>query len=614
MDRTELNNWIIRNGLTAGNDGQVFYTSPAGDDARQYYFCIERSGKYLILAGGIQLSLSSISRMKINSTTFDLLVQAGSIRYNVACQEIPILPQGPETTSYKKCPMPKTDSELNDIFPELYPGYQEKLIYDVLREREMVDLSILDPTKEPGEFVDFNENIEYRFYDSIERRLKDLGCNGTPPSTAVRFRVLFTKFHEHEKNTFLDWVKSISWDGVCRVDTWFQRVFNASVAIFNNPEMEKLYLARVARAWFVGAISRSMKETVHEIVPVLIGKQGCGKTSGLRYTAGKSEWFIDTIADVTTQQAVIRFLDSVRGKIVVEMAESTQIRSKDQKTLKAFISKSSDQYRKPYARRDDDFPRHFILAASSNLDDVFTDVTGNRRYYPIYCGPAQFENRTQYDVEQVWAEAYEMYKQGEVCRIREEWYPAKLTQHQATQDNNNIAIIDDWLDDPNNGFSLPGSKVCEKQIYKLMFGYGDVELIRPEHKVAVRAWKNGSRNWAPCTPIKYNGKSERAVERIHYPGENTNELLTPKLTQDELLKISIETSDMIPWSSESRPLLDKFCDFCKEAMYEGSVVSPERFTKEELERLVDDGCVYKDKNQYRILKIPEKIKSEISDD
>jgi hypothetical protein len=49
-------------------------------------------------------------------------------------------------------------------------------------------------------------------------------------------------------------------------------------------------------------------------------------------------------------------------------------------------------------------------------------------------------------------------------------------------------------------------------------------------------------------------------------------------------------------------------------MYEGSVVSSERFTKEELERLVDDGCVYKDKNQYRILKIPEKIKSEISDD
>ena len=613
MDRTELINWALRNSLTIGTEGQVYFTSPDEATPRQYYFAIDRSERFITLPGGIQVAISSISKLKMSVESFELTtICTNGVRYNTSPQMAPVTSSPITQQGTYDIRMPKTDSELNDLFPVMYPDYKSKFIYDVLREREMIDISLIDPTKPDGTFTDFNENIEYKMYDNIERRLKDLGCQGTPPPTSVRFRVLYTKFHENEVNAFLDWLKTLKWDGTCRVDTWFQRVFNANVAIFNNPEMEKLYLARVSRSWFIGAISRSVKETVHEIVPVLIGKQGCGKTSGLRYTAAKPEWFIDTVADVSTQQAVIRFLDSVRGKVIVELAESTQIRSKDQKTLKAFITKSTDQYRKPYARRDEDFPRHFILAASSNLDDVFTDVTGNRRYYPIYCGPANFAKRTQYDVEQVWAEAYAMYQAGEVCHIRDDWYPAKLTQYQATQDNNNIAIIDDWLDNPDNGFSMPGSKICEKQIFREMFGYGDTELIRPEHKIAVRAWKNGTKNWTACTPIKYLGKSERAVERIQYPGENTNDMVTPKLTPAELLQQSIETSDMIPWSENCRPLVDRFGDICEKMQFEGSIVPAAAFTEDEIDELLKEGYIYRDKKRpevCRILRFPDSIKS-----
>ena len=615
MDRTELNNWIAGNDLHVGDDGQVFYHTPGGTDPDQFYFAFDRSRKLITLPGGMRVQIKDINKLSIDSNSFNLSIQTKTMRYTVAPQVLPVIPLDMAAQDTYNISMPKTDSELNDLFPVMYPEYKEKLIYDVLREREMVDISILDPDKPDGSFVDFSENIEYRFYDDIERRLKDIGCTGAPPNTSVRFRVLFTKFHENRKNAFLDWLKTLTWDGVCRVDTWFQRVFNANAAILNNPKMEELYLARVSRAWFIGAISRCFQETVHEVVPVLIGKQACGKTSGLRYTAVKREWFIDTTADVSSQQAVLKFLDSVRGKIIIEMAESTQIRSKDQESLKAFITKSTDQYRKPYARRDDDFPRHFILAASSNLTDVFTDVTGNRRYYPIFCGKADFTNRTPYDAEQVWAEAFAMYQAGEVCHIREDWYPAMVMQKQTTQDNNNITIIDDWLDKQEHGYSMPGSKICEKQIYRELFGYGETDLIRPEHRIAVRAWKNGSPNWTPCTPIKYMGKSERAVERIHYPGENVDELLTPHLTPEDLYNQSVETSEMIPWSEKSRPLEDRFADLCREARYEGSVVPNDMFNPGEIKKLVDLGYIYKVRtgNKYRILAFPEKVKSEIND-
>lgn len=450
--------------------------------------------------------------------------------------------------------MPRSDSELNDLFPLLFPDYQRRMCYDVLRERERIDLSMLDPTTyEPGTYVDYSDQIEYIYYDALERRLRMIGCKGNFPPVEVRRRVLSAKFYETRVNPFQEWIENLVWDGEPRVDTWFQTIFNATAPPLEQYGLQSLYMAKVSRAWFCGAIARIYKPMVHEVVPVLIGGQGVGKTSGLRYTAGKDEWFIDTTVDVTTGAGVKDFLDTARGRVVIEMSEGTQIRTKDQDRLKAFISKSEDQYRKPYARRDESFPRHFILAASSNLDDVFTDLTGNRRYYPLYCHPTDFSERTDYDREQVWAEAKVMYDKGEKTYIPSYWFPAQVMQEYATVDNANVSMIEAYLDNPNNDngiYTKIGTVITKEEVMFKVFGRTHVLANSPEDH-AWKSWIKGTKCWVrsdkPVT-VAYTGSPQRAYVRIRSPMQNPymHGLMTKESNETLLSKCLDEAQFTLP--------------------------------------------------------------------
>lgn len=427
-------------------------------------------------------------------------------------------------------PMPKTIIELNNLFPVLYPNAKSQLYYDELAEREMINLSMLG--RIDGGIKPVNDKIMSLFYMDIEEKLIENGYYGTPPSYAVRDHVFNTQTFDNTRNPFRDWVESHPWDGKPRVRTWFQRLFGATAPPLREKGLEDRYIGDVAEAWFIGAIKRMYSETKHEIVPVFISHdQGIGKGQALKYTAGRDSWYIETLADVREKD---RFLESVRGNIIVEMAESKQIRSNDVETLKAFISMSSDQFRAPYARFNDRKPRHFILAATSNLDNVFVDITGNRRFYPLYCdgnvatyNPFEDEDGGVYEVEQLWAEALQLYRDGHLWYMTEESADiAAIMQEYSTQENSNIDVIDEWLDDPShvddNGipYSQLGAKVDKRTILMNVYGWIEGTAVPKDMETSYRAWANGQTNWEKTAKAaRINGKVSRGYIRIVAPGE-----------------------------------------------------------------------------------------------
>lgn len=512
--------------------------------------------------------------------------------------------------------MPKSDSELNDLFILVFPEYRKKMYYDLLRERERIDLSLLDPLKfEPGTFVDYNDQVECLYFDALERRLRALECRGAFPSAEIRRRVISTKFYETRRNPFQEWLESLVWDGEPRVDTWFQKVFNATAPPLDQYGLGPIYMAKVARAWFCGAIARIYTPTVHEIVPVLIGGQGMGKTSGLRYTAAKDEWFIDTTVDVVTPGGKSEFLDAVRGRVIVEMSEGSQIRTKDQDRLKAFISMKEDQYRKPYARRDDTFPRHFILAASSNLDDVFTDLTGNRRYYPLYCHEAAIGDRKKYDVEQVWAEAKVMYDKGEHTYIYASWFPAQVMQEYATADNANVSMIETYLDNPNNDdgmYTKVGAVITKEELMFKVFGKTHVLANSPEDH-AWKSWTRGTKCWIkteqPVT-VAYSSTPKRAYMRIRTPMQNPymhgsftkedREEIINKCVEEAQFSLPISTKGEIPAIDRrfrGMTAMEMYKTICKEQNItrEFSRIDISGLMPETARILLDNGFIYYDK-------------------
>lgn len=220
-----------------------------------------------------------------------------------------------------------------------------------------------------------------------------------------------------------DYLNSLKWDGVPRLDEWLFDYVGAA----KNP-----YTMRVARWFLMGMVARVMEPGVKfDCCLVLEGTQGRRKSAMLRILAG--EWFGDTDLDLNNKDS----MGSIRGKWLYEFAELDSIARAEATRQKSFLSRQIDEYRPPYGRRDIRSPRQLVFGGSTNVNWGWNkDETGGRRFWPIECA---------YDIDcdglasvrdQLFAEAYEMYKQGkrfwptseEQKRIFD---PEQLKRHQS---------------------------------------------------------------------------------------------------------------------------------------------------------------------------------------
>ena len=125
----------------------------------------------------------------------------------------------------------------------------------------------------------------------------------------------------------------------------------------------------------------------------------------------------------------------------------------DIEMVKSFITCQSDNYREPYARIVSEHPRSNIFIGTSNrITGLLTDETGNRRFLPVYTTDAREVapwDMTDEDVDQLWAEATAMYKNGAATVM-----PLELTeetvrmQDGAVIEDDRAQLVQQYLDIP----------------------------------------------------------------------------------------------------------------------------------------------------------------------
>jgi predicted P-loop ATPase len=208
-----------------------------------------------------------------------------------------------------------------------------------------------------------------------------------------------TVAREHAFHPIRDYLNSIKWDGIERIDYW--------LTLYLGADPSK-YIEAVGARFLIGGVARVFRPGVkNDTCPILEGPQGALKSTALRTLAG-NDFFTDDIAELGSKDSVMQ----TRGVWIIELSELDAMTRGEVSRVKAFMSRSVDRIRPPYGRRVIEAPRECVFAGTVNKDTYLKDETGNRRFWPIRCGVIRIVELER-DRDQLWAEARERFCAGD---------------------------------------------------------------------------------------------------------------------------------------------------------------------------------------------------------
>lgn len=257
-------------------------------------------------------------------------------------------------------------------------------------------------------------------------------------------------------NKVKDYLLSLKWDGIHRLDTAFSDYLGAPRDIYTTSVCRKSFTAAVARVMDPGC--------KYDSVPVLIGKQGLGKSTFLK-TIGK-DWFSDSLSSFEGKEAA----EMLRGVWINELCEMTGYSKSESNIIKQFLSKRSDIYRQSYGKRTETFLRQCVFFGTSNDYEFLKDLTGNRRFWPIDVGTIEpvkdIWKDLPKDVDQLWAEAKLRYEEGEDIYIEnpEVAELAQVAQERHRETNVKEGMIRDFIE-KEVPLNYAGMKLVDRRAY-----------------------------------------------------------------------------------------------------------------------------------------------------
>ena len=264
--------------------------------------------------------------------------------------------------------------------------------------------------------------------------------------------------NQNAYNPIKDMLNGLVWDGKPRIEN----------ALTHFLGVEKSTLTTEAlKIFMLGAIERVFKPgSKFEYMLCLVGGQGAGKSSFLRFLAMHDEWFCDDIKQLSDKDVC----EKLKGHWIIEMPEMTAIlHAKYVEDTKAFLSRLSDTYRAPYDKFPQDLPRICVFAGSSNtIQFLPPDKSGNRRFIPIEVNMdkaevhiLEDEPASRYYFAQMWAEAMEIYKKADfklTFSVELQKELIRLQTKYTPEDPMEISILN-YLDEKQPEY------VCAKMLY-----------------------------------------------------------------------------------------------------------------------------------------------------
>jgi predicted P-loop ATPase len=197
-------------------------------------------------------------------------------------------------------------------------------------------------------------------------------------------------------NPIQDFLKSLpQWDGKNHVAELFSRLPGISTE-------QHAFLT----VWLRSAVAHWMQlDAMHgnEVVPVLIGAQGCGKTTFLRRLLPPElrQYYLDhlNLSNKFDKEMALT------NNLLVNLDELEAIRPSQHAALKQTLSKNKVNGRPIFGKAQDDRPRYASFVSTTNNPHPLTDATGSRRYICLNIPKGMLiDNSGDIDYQQLYAQ------------------------------------------------------------------------------------------------------------------------------------------------------------------------------------------------------------------
>lgn len=296
-------------------------------------------------------------------------------------------------------------------------------------------------------------------------------------------------------NPVVDLLETLKWDGKKRLDTALHDFLGAE---------DTKYTRFVSRMLFISAYARAIQPGIkYDNMVVLVGPQGCGKSTFCKKMALDKRFYTDSIRNIGDDNA-IRLM---QGYWIIEWGELSALnRVKDAETIKLFLSQESDVLIPKYANEHMELKRKCVFVGTTNdMEGFLTDSTGNRRFFPVNVteGHKSLEDDSwRCEFEQIYAEAILEFRKGF------DFIPGKEILEEISQARSvhkkydpRIGEVENWVQS-QDGLDY----VCAAQIWK--------DVFENQKAMDTRESRNFTALLKQVPNLKYHGSKTRRFPKF----------------------------------------------------------------------------------------------------
>lgn len=294
-------------------------------------------------------------------------------------------------------------------------------------------------------------------------------------------------------NQWLD--KLPKWDGKDRIGELALRVPT------DQPQWEK-YL----RYWLVGMVAQWRESdrqlTGNALTPLLIGRQGCGKTRFCKILL--PEELRDYYNDKINFKNEFDLNIALTSFALINIDEFDKTTSSQQIVLKYLLSSADVKFRPPYGKTIKQFRRYTSFIGTTNQMKPLVDPTGSRRFVCVgVTGNINFEDTINH--RQLYAQALHLFNAGERYWLDEAEIQTLIKENEPFQK------LNDLVEMIGETFSRPDDDVNGKWL-----SLSDISDILAQHYPSFDPDTPFQKIGNALNDVQFNFRSKRTMKHMEY--------------------------------------------------------------------------------------------------